>query len=261
MELNWSFVFGITLPSGFDKPYTGSEDETIRIRDCQAGQCIGVINLGGEVMSSSKLTSVPALTGIAEKLQEAVRKGVLILQESFRKLNLKEQQLRYVRFLSIAVTISVHLEALFPNLTFPNIISQTSSERSLDSHAFKMQQRVLLFFMKQNTGYRLRLCGVPCEAAVQDFPIAPDEIVKLGLMKLFASSMLKLTESLSVRVEPSKAKDHLLSTFMKYMQIAVLTRKEDTISSVQLGQFKQDGTREARFQGTLEEKKDKVLSI
>lgn len=73
--------------------------------------------------------------------------------------------------------------------------------------------------------------------------------------------MLKLTESLSVRVEPSKAKDHLLSTFMKYMQIAVLTRKEDTISSVQLGQFKQDGTREARFQGTLEEKKDKVLSI
>lgn len=89
-------------------------------------------------MSSSKLTSVPALTGIAEKLQEAVRKGVLILQESFRKLNLKEQQLRYVRFLSIAVTISVHLEALFPNLTFPNIISQTSSERSPDSHAFKV---------------------------------------------------------------------------------------------------------------------------
>lgn len=49
MELNWSFVFGITLPSGFDKSYTGSEDETIRIRDCQAGQSIGVINLGGEV--------------------------------------------------------------------------------------------------------------------------------------------------------------------------------------------------------------------
>ena len=37
-ELNW-----------FDNPYTGSEDETMRIQGYQAGQCIGVINLGGEV--------------------------------------------------------------------------------------------------------------------------------------------------------------------------------------------------------------------
>ena len=49
MELNRSFVFEITLPSGLDKPYTGSEDETMRMRDCQTFQCIGVINLGGEV--------------------------------------------------------------------------------------------------------------------------------------------------------------------------------------------------------------------
>lgn len=53
---------------------------------CRYAECCKAIHW---VMSSSKLTSVPALTGIAEKLQEAVRKGVLILQESFRKLNLK----------------------------------------------------------------------------------------------------------------------------------------------------------------------------
>ena len=47
MELNRSFVLEITLPSGLDKP--GSEDETMRMRDCQTFQCIGVINLGGEV--------------------------------------------------------------------------------------------------------------------------------------------------------------------------------------------------------------------
>ena len=35
--------------NGFDNPYTGSEDETMRIRDCQVGQCISVINLDGEV--------------------------------------------------------------------------------------------------------------------------------------------------------------------------------------------------------------------
>ena len=68
-------------------------------------------------------------------------------------------------------------------------------------------------------------------------------------------------EPQSVCAETSKAKDHLLSTFMNYMQTAGLARKEDTISSVQLGQFKHDGTKEARFQGALEEKKDKVLSI
>ena len=49
IKLNWSFIFRIILPSGFDKPYTSSEDETTRIRDCQVGQCMSVINLGGEV--------------------------------------------------------------------------------------------------------------------------------------------------------------------------------------------------------------------
>ncbi|CAI0404111.1 unnamed protein product [Linum tenue] len=42
-------VSGIALPSGSDKLYTGSQDETVRIWDCQSGQCMGVINLGGEV--------------------------------------------------------------------------------------------------------------------------------------------------------------------------------------------------------------------
>lgn len=70
----------------------------------------------------------------------------------------------------------------------------------------------------------------------------------------------ELVNSIGSETE-SKAKDRLLSAFMKYMQSAGLARKEDTISSVQLGQFKHDGTKEARFQGALEEKKDKVLYI
>ncbi|KAL0913979.1 hypothetical protein M5K25_017474 [Dendrobium thyrsiflorum] len=42
-------VTGIALPTGSDKLYTGSKDETVRVWDCQTGQCVGVVNLGGEV--------------------------------------------------------------------------------------------------------------------------------------------------------------------------------------------------------------------
>lgn len=70
----------------------------------------------------------------------------------------------------------------------------------------------------------------------------------------------ELVNSIGSETE-SKAKDRLLSAFMKYMQSAGLVRKEDNITSVHLGPFKHDGAKEARFQGTLEEKKDKVLSI
>lgn len=42
-------VSGIALPSGSDKLYTGSKDETVRVWDCQSGQCTAMINLGGEV--------------------------------------------------------------------------------------------------------------------------------------------------------------------------------------------------------------------
>ncbi|CAN1267386.1 Zinc finger CCCH domain-containing protein 48, partial [Linum perenne] len=45
----WQIVSGIALPSGSDKLYTGSKDETVRVWDCQSGQCMGVINVGGEV--------------------------------------------------------------------------------------------------------------------------------------------------------------------------------------------------------------------
>ncbi|WKA07062.1 hypothetical protein VitviT2T_024929 [Vitis vinifera] len=37
------------FPSGSDKLYTGSKDETVRIWDRQSGQSTGVVNLGGEV--------------------------------------------------------------------------------------------------------------------------------------------------------------------------------------------------------------------
>ncbi|KAJ8513272.1 hypothetical protein OPV22_003706 [Ensete ventricosum] len=42
-------VSGIALPSGSDKLYSGSKDESVRVWDCQSGQCVGVINVGGEV--------------------------------------------------------------------------------------------------------------------------------------------------------------------------------------------------------------------
>ncbi|KAK9287064.1 hypothetical protein L1049_015473 [Liquidambar formosana] len=70
----------------------------------------------------------------------------------------------------------------------------------------------------------------------------------------------ELVNSIGLEAE-SKAKDRLLSAFLKYMQSAGLARKEDTISSVQSGQFKHDGTKDARLQGELEEKKEKVLSV
>lgn len=42
-------VTGITLPTGSDKLYTGSKDETVRVWDCQSGQCAGAITLGAEI--------------------------------------------------------------------------------------------------------------------------------------------------------------------------------------------------------------------
>ncbi|KAK3154900.1 hypothetical protein QOZ80_2BG0196390 [Eleusine coracana subsp. coracana] len=42
-------ITGIALPAGSDKLYTGSRDGTVRMWDCQTGQCSGVINMGREV--------------------------------------------------------------------------------------------------------------------------------------------------------------------------------------------------------------------
>lgn len=49
LEGHQEVVSGIAMPSGSDKLYTGSKDKTVRVWDCQSGQCAGVINLGGEV--------------------------------------------------------------------------------------------------------------------------------------------------------------------------------------------------------------------
>ncbi|KAI5569930.1 hypothetical protein POPTR_012G134800v4 [Populus trichocarpa] len=49
LEGHQKVISGIALPSGSDKLYTGSKDETVRVWDCQSGQCTGVVNLGGEV--------------------------------------------------------------------------------------------------------------------------------------------------------------------------------------------------------------------
>lgn len=57
-----------------------------------------------------------------------------------------------------------------------------------------------------------------------------------------------------------KAKEHLLSAFMRYMQSVGLVRKEDAISSIQSGESKFDGTRDTNSQEELEEKRDKVLT-
>ncbi|KAK4280405.1 hypothetical protein QN277_012033 [Acacia crassicarpa] len=49
LEGHQKVVTGISLPSGSDKLYTGSKDETVRLWDCQSGQCLAVINLGCDV--------------------------------------------------------------------------------------------------------------------------------------------------------------------------------------------------------------------
>lgn len=56
----------------------------------------------------------------------------------------------------------------------------------------------------------------------------------------------------------SKAKDRLLSAFVKFMQSGGFLRKEDGTPSVQ---SRHDGTNDSRLLGDLEEKKQKALSI
>ncbi|XP_028768529.1 zinc finger CCCH domain-containing protein 48 isoform X2 [Neltuma alba] len=49
LEGHQKVVTGISLPSGSDKLYTGSKDESVRLWDCRSGQCLAVIGLGCEV--------------------------------------------------------------------------------------------------------------------------------------------------------------------------------------------------------------------
>ncbi|XP_043718312.1 zinc finger CCCH domain-containing protein 48-like isoform X2 [Telopea speciosissima] len=49
LEGHQKVISGIALPSGSDKLYSGSKDQSVRVWDCQSGQCAGVINLGGEI--------------------------------------------------------------------------------------------------------------------------------------------------------------------------------------------------------------------
>ncbi|PQM32849.1 serine/threonine-protein kinase SMG1 [Prunus yedoensis var. nudiflora] len=72
----------------------------------------------------------------------------------------------------------------------------------------------------------------------------------------------ELVNSIGSETE-SKAKDRLLSAFMKYMHSAGLAKKEDAILSIQFGQSKYDGngTKDAKLRGELNEKKEKVLFV
>ncbi|XP_062092419.1 uncharacterized protein LOC133798215 [Humulus lupulus] len=58
----------------------------------------------------------------------------------------------------------------------------------------------------------------------------------------------------------SKAKDHLLSAFIRYMQSAGLERKEDAILPIQSKQSKDDGEKVIRSE-ELDEKREKVLCV
>lgn len=40
--MNKQVVSGIAMPSGSDKLYTGSTDETVRVWDCQSGQVVTI---------------------------------------------------------------------------------------------------------------------------------------------------------------------------------------------------------------------------
>lgn len=49
LEGHGQVVTGIALPSVSDKLYTGSQDDTVRVWDCQSGQLAGVVNVGAAV--------------------------------------------------------------------------------------------------------------------------------------------------------------------------------------------------------------------
>nr|XP_011458374.1 PREDICTED: serine/threonine-protein kinase SMG1-like [Fragaria vesca subsp. vesca] len=66
----------------------------------------------------------------------------------------------------------------------------------------------------------------------------------------------ELVHSIGSETE-SQAKDRLLSAFMRYMQSAGIAKIEDATSSIQFGQSKYD----ARLQGELNEKREKVLFV
>ncbi|KAL5839454.1 hypothetical protein ACOSQ4_012062 [Xanthoceras sorbifolium] len=42
-------ISGVGLPSGSDKLYSGAKDGTVRVWDCIAGDCVKIINTGGEI--------------------------------------------------------------------------------------------------------------------------------------------------------------------------------------------------------------------
>jgi WD40 repeat protein len=42
--VNEQVVSGIAMPSGSDKLYTGSTDETVRAWDCQSGQVVTIFH-------------------------------------------------------------------------------------------------------------------------------------------------------------------------------------------------------------------------
>ncbi|XAR59500.1 Non-specific serine/threonine protein kinase [Bertholletia excelsa] len=70
----------------------------------------------------------------------------------------------------------------------------------------------------------------------------------------------ELMNSIGAETE-SRAKDRLLSAFMKYMQSAGLARKEDATSVIHVGALKHDATRDARLQGEIVEKREKILTV
>lgn len=70
----------------------------------------------------------------------------------------------------------------------------------------------------------------------------------------------ELENSVSFETE-LKAKDRLLSAFIKYMQSADLAKKEDGIPPLQSGQSKHDWTKDNTLREEMEEKKEKVLCV
>ncbi|GAB4853946.1 Serine/threonine-protein kinase smg1 [Ancistrocladus abbreviatus] len=70
----------------------------------------------------------------------------------------------------------------------------------------------------------------------------------------------ELVNSIGSEME-SKAKDHLLSAFMRYMQSSRLARKEEPNSPNQHGQLKHGVAIDAKMQGELYIKKEKIFSV
>lgn len=120
---------------------------------------------------------------------------------------------------------------------------------------------ILSLARRQATELIAKIHGVNLDSVKHNHDDLCIQLEKYSLeIKKVEEECAELENSIGFETE-SKAKDRLLSAFTKYMQFAGFIRKEDAIASLQSGQTKYDGIKDARVQEDVDEKRDKVLSV